>query len=94
MDLSSRLPATVRLEGLDVSLKATPPTEWVPSNVAFREWDIKQEPPEDLVGQYDVVHVRLLVFVLLDDEILGVLQRLIKLLSKRPQPQYSRSRNG
>ncbi|KAI1170960.1 S-adenosyl-L-methionine-dependent methyltransferase [Nemania sp. FL0916] len=80
MDLSSRLPASARLDGLDVSLEATTPTEWLPSNVSFREWDIKQEPPEDLVGQYDIVHVRLLIFVLLDDEIPSVLQRLMKLL--------------
>lgn len=84
MGLSSRLPQTVRLEGLDISLEATTPKEWVPSNVSFREWDFKQDPPEDLVGQYDVVHLRLLILVLLDDEIPAVLQRFIKLLSMLP----------
>ncbi|RYC55499.1 hypothetical protein CHU98_g10712 [Xylaria longipes] len=80
MDLSARLPATVQLEGLDVSLEATTPREWLPSNVSYREWDIKQEPPEDLAGQYDIVHIRLLIFVLLDDEIPAVLPKLLKLL--------------
>ncbi|KAI0812859.1 S-adenosyl-L-methionine-dependent methyltransferase [Xylaria sp. FL0064] len=91
MDLSARLPETVRLDGLDVSLEATTPAEWVPSNVSFREWNIKQEPPEDLIGQYDVVHLRLLIFVLLDDEIPAVLQKLIKLLKPGGYLQWDES---
>ncbi|KAI0188242.1 hypothetical protein F4808DRAFT_466220 [Astrocystis sublimbata] len=63
-DMGVRLPAIVQLDGLDISLKATPPAEWLPSNVSFREWDIRSDVPEDLVGQYDIVHVRLLIFVL------------------------------
>ncbi|KAH8162763.1 hypothetical protein CIB48_g5482 [Xylaria polymorpha] len=91
MGLSSRLPQTVRLEGLDISLEATTPKEWVPSNVSFREWDFKQDPPEDLVGQYDVVHLRLLILVLLDDEIPAVLQRFIKLLKPGGYLQWDES---
>ncbi|KAJ8121264.1 hypothetical protein ONZ43_g2243 [Nemania bipapillata] len=91
MDLSARLPATVRLEGLDVSLAATTPAGWVPSNVSFREWNIKQEPPEDLIEQYDIIHVRFLLFVLLDDEIPGVLQRLMKLLKPGGHLQWEES---
>ncbi|KAI0553288.1 S-adenosyl-L-methionine-dependent methyltransferase [Xylaria curta] len=79
-DMSGRLPATTRLEGLDISLKATPPAEWLPPNVTFRVWDIKQAVPESLVGKYDVVHVRLLSFVLRDDEVPSVLQNLTQLI--------------
>ena len=76
MDLSTRLPATVKLEGFDISLEATTLSGHLPPNVSFRKWDIKQSPPEDLVGQYDIVHIRLLIFVLLDDDIPKILQNL------------------
>ncbi|OTA91940.1 hypothetical protein M434DRAFT_32210 [Hypoxylon sp. CO27-5] len=79
-DISARLPESVQLDGLDISLKATPPVEWLPSNVSFRQWDIKRDIPEDLAEKYDVVHVRLIIFVLHDKEVPGILQKLIKLL--------------
>ncbi|KAI1122476.1 S-adenosyl-L-methionine-dependent methyltransferase [Nemania abortiva] len=79
-DLSAHLPATVQLDGLDVSLKAIPPVEWLPSNVSFRQWDIREAVPEDLVGQYDIVHIRLFIFVLLDKEVPEILQKLTMLL--------------
>ncbi|KAI0387987.1 S-adenosyl-L-methionine-dependent methyltransferase [Hypomontagnella monticulosa] len=79
-DISARLPSTAQLDGLDISLKATPPAGWLPPNVSFRQWDIKQAVPDDLVEKYDAVHVRLLMFVLHDDEILGILQKFTKLL--------------
>ncbi|OTB02438.1 hypothetical protein M426DRAFT_264618 [Hypoxylon sp. CI-4A] len=79
-DLSTRIPTTVQLDGLDISLEATPPAQWVPSNVSFFEWDIRQDVPEKLVGQYDIVHIRLFIFVLLEKEIPGVLQKLTMLL--------------
>ncbi|KAI1203573.1 S-adenosyl-L-methionine-dependent methyltransferase [Nemania serpens] len=79
-DLSTRLPATTQLDGLDISLKATPPAEWLPPNVTFHLWDIREAVPETFVEKWDVVHVRLLSFVLRDDEIPSVLQNLTRLI--------------
>ncbi|KAI0419308.1 S-adenosyl-L-methionine-dependent methyltransferase [Xylaria grammica] len=79
-DMSTRLPPTTQLDGLDISLKSTPPGQWLPPNVTFRLWDVKQAVPEDLVEKYDVVHVRLLIFVLRDDEIPVVLQNIMSLI--------------
>ncbi len=80
-DLASRLPQSVRLEGLDVSFDATPPPQWLPGNVTLREWDLKYEPPEDLIGSYDVVHIRNFALVLMDDDVQKVIGRLFKILS-------------
>ncbi|KAI1819537.1 S-adenosyl-L-methionine-dependent methyltransferase [Xylaria intraflava] len=79
-DLSTRLPSTASLDGFDISLKATPPVEWLPPNVTFQLWDIKQAVPETLVGKYDVVHIRLLSLVLRDDEVALALENVVRLI--------------
>ncbi|KAH8163676.1 hypothetical protein CIB48_g4565 [Xylaria polymorpha] len=75
-DLSTRLPATAHLDGFDISLKATPPANWLPSNVTFQTWDIRDDVPEALLGHYDIVHIRLLSFVLRDEEVPGILEKV------------------
>ncbi|GKZ45825.1 hypothetical protein AbraIFM66951_008519 [Aspergillus brasiliensis] len=81
-DLARRLPASVQLDALDISFDSAPPAEWLPSNVKTFKWDVKQDVPEELVGVYDVVHIRLFIFVLLDAEVQPVLERILKLLSE------------
>ncbi|EAW07821.1 uncharacterized protein ACLA_025380 [Aspergillus clavatus NRRL 1] len=79
-DLTDTFPSTVQLDGLDVSFDATPPKDWLPSNVGLHHWDIKADVPEHLVGVYDIVHVRHFAFVLQQDDLKGVLENLLKLL--------------
>lgn len=81
MDLSTRLPKA-QLDGLDITLKATPPKGWLPPNVTMREWDVREPVPEDLVEKYDIVHVRYLCLVLSDAEVSSVLENVTKLLSE------------
>ncbi|PYH70449.1 class I SAM-dependent methyltransferase [Aspergillus vadensis CBS 113365] len=79
-DLARRLPTSVQLDALDISFDSAPPAEWLPSNVKTFKWDVKQEIPEELEGVYDIVHIRLFIFVLLDSEVQPVLERILKLL--------------
>ncbi|KAI1325558.1 S-adenosyl-L-methionine-dependent methyltransferase [Xylariaceae sp. FL0255] len=88
-DISTRLPASVQLDGLDISFKATPPPQWLPSNISLLEWDIKQPVPDHLIGQYDIVHIRLFIFVLLNEEVSGILAKLFKLLKPGGYLQWS-----
>lgn len=83
-DLSRSLP-DAQLEGLDVSFNAATPPGLLPANVVLRQWNVKEAVPDELVGRYDVVHIRNFVFVLLDAEIPQALQRLVKLLSEFSQ---------
>ena len=85
-DLARRLPASVQLDALDISFDSTPPPEWLPSNMQTIQWDVKDDVPEELVGVYDIVHIRLFIFVLLEAEVQPVLERLLKLLSGYPLP--------
>ncbi|CAF9926351.1 hypothetical protein IMSHALPRED_006938 [Imshaugia aleurites] len=79
-ELGGRLPKSVHLDGLDISFHATPPAQWLPSNMTLRLWDVKAHVPEDLAGRYDIVHIRNFAFVLQSDDIQHVLDNLIKLI--------------
>lgn len=83
-DLSSQLPATAQLDGLDISFKAAPPTEWLPSNIKLRHWDIRDPIPEHLVDKYDFVHLRFFLCVLRNDEMSTAVENIAKLISKTP----------
>jgi SAM-dependent methyltransferase len=80
-DLADEFPATVQLDGLDISFDAAPPRDWLSPNMNLHHWDIKAEVPEHLVGVYDVVNVRHFAFVLQQSDLKGVLDNLFKLLS-------------
>lgn len=73
---------SARLEGFDISFDAAPPVETLPPNVAFRHWNVTEDLPEDLEGAFDIVHVRFFAFVLLNDQVPSVVERLFKMLSK------------
>lgn len=70
----------MRLDGLDVSFHATPPPQWLPSNVTLRHWDCRSDMLEELVGLYDVVHIRNFSFVLQKGDIQHVLDNLMGLI--------------
>ncbi|KAJ8109250.1 hypothetical protein ONZ43_g6184 [Nemania bipapillata] len=69
-----------QLDGFDVSLDAAPPSQILPSRVTLRHWNVKESVPEDLIGVYDIVHVRFLAYVLLNDEIPELVAKLFSLL--------------
>lgn len=62
---------------MDVS--QAPPKEWLPSNVTIRQWNVFDEVPEELIEQYDIVHLKLLVFVVKGDPV-PILRNLLKML--------------
>lgn len=80
-DVREQLAPSARLEGFDISFNAVPHAATLPSNVSFHHWNVKEDLPEDLVGAFDIVHVRFLALVVLDEEIRAVVDRLFKMLS-------------
>ncbi|OTB02026.1 hypothetical protein M426DRAFT_322986 [Hypoxylon sp. CI-4A] len=78
-DVSDKL-KDAQLNGLDISFDAAPPNGILPANVTFHQWSVLDDVPEDLVGVYDIVHVRFLAFVLLGDDIPRVVSKLYSLL--------------
>ena len=82
--MARTLPATVQCDGLDISLDQCPPAPWLPANVKLQKWDMFSDPPEELVGQFDIVHVRLIMLVIKDNNPVPIIHNLWKLLSKPP----------
>ncbi|KAF4633301.1 hypothetical protein G7Y89_g4820 [Cudoniella acicularis] len=68
-DLADMLTPSAQLDGFDISLSQCPPKAWLSKNITLREWDMFSPVPEDLIGVYDIVHVRLLVYVMKPDNI-------------------------
>ncbi|KAL4745361.1 hypothetical protein BDW72DRAFT_208260 [Aspergillus terricola var. indicus] len=90
-DLARRLPRTVSLHGLDISFDALPPQKCLPANIALRQWDVLagDEVPAQLRGAYDLVHMRLFSFVISDEQIEGVLRKLVQMLKPNGYLQLS-----
>lgn len=60
-----------------------PPAQWLPKSVKLHTQDIFDAFPEHLLGQYDVVHLRLFL-TLSKAQIRPLLRNVVKLLSMYP----------
>ena len=80
-DLAKSLPPSTQLEGYDVSSAGFPPEDWLPDNIHLGVWNIFEEPPEFLVGRFDLVHIRLFLVVIDDNDPSPVLRNCLKILS-------------
>ncbi|KAI1496605.1 UMTA methyltransferase family protein [Biscogniauxia marginata] len=80
LDVHDKLPKSAQLYGMDISFDATPPIETLPSNITLRHLNVKDPIPEDLVGVFDIIHIRFFVFVLLEEEVPSMVEKLSKLL--------------
>ena len=82
VDLADKVHPTVQLEGLDISLAQAPISKWLPANIQLREWDMFADPPAQLIGQFDIIHIRSVTLVIKDNNALPVIKNLRKLLSE------------
>ena len=80
IDLNRQLPLSC-LDGFDISADQYPPKEWLPANLSLETLDIHKEIPEELKGKYDIVHVRLFLTVVKNDDPLPILKNLMDMLS-------------
>ena len=83
LELERRLPSpAARLCGLDISSDQFPRPEWLPPNARFIEADAFDPagPPADLVGAFDIVHLRLFIAIISNDDPSPVLDFCYKLL--------------
>ena len=81
VDTASSLSATVSFDGFDICLDQTPAPAFLPNNVHLHHWDMFQEPPPEFIGQFDLVHVRLVTLVIKDNDPEPLIRNLRKLLS-------------
>ena len=79
-DVNKELPLA-HLHGFDKTVDGFPPRQWLPENVILQQLDIFEPIPETLIGQYDIVHVRLFMLVIQNDDPGPMLGNLVRLLS-------------
>lgn len=58
LELARHRPDTWRFHGLDNSIANFPARDHLPANVTLQQCDVFDVIPEELHGQFDVVHVR------------------------------------
>ncbi|KAI0173628.1 hypothetical protein GGR52DRAFT_543820 [Hypoxylon sp. FL1284] len=88
LDILPDLDPSAELVGIDTDISQVGPKEWLPSNLSLREWDVSGEVPQDLVGQFDIVNLRLFGFIIRDDPY-PILRNLIKMLKPGGYVQWS-----
>lgn len=91
LDLATQVHPTTKLDGFDINLSQGPPPAWLPEAVSVSKLDIFQDPPGELVGTYDIVHVSLVVCFVNESQIKDVVRRLSMLLSKKTNHGIARS---
>lgn len=72
---------STELRGFDISLDQVGPKQWLPANINMHIWDIFESVPDEFVGYFDIVHVRLITVVVKNNDPRLVLANLNKLLS-------------
>ncbi|KJZ77765.1 hypothetical protein HIM_02942 [Hirsutella minnesotensis 3608] len=80
LDLSCSVPESVQLDGYDISDKQFPQGQLLPPNVSLGLLDSFQDPPPELRGRYDVVHLRAFVVVLRKRDVNLVISNAMKML--------------
>lgn len=81
IDLARELPSTTKFYGFDIDLGQCPPAESFPSNVHISQWDMFTPPPSEIIGTFDVVHLRLVTLVIKDNDPTTLIANVGRLLS-------------
>lgn len=79
-DVNKELPLA-QLHDFDQTVDGLSPRQWLPENAILQQLDIFEQISEKSPGQYDVVHVRLYMLVIQNDDPRPTLENLVRLLS-------------
>lgn len=80
LELQSSSDSTYRFDGFDISSAQFPPADGLPTNVTFNVADCKQGFPPQFHNRYHVVHIRLVVAVMHEDDWALVARNVMQLL--------------
>ncbi|CAI7616428.1 unnamed protein product [Penicillium manginii] len=79
-DFAHGKPPSTDLHGFDISLDQVGPKSWLPANIHMHIWNIFENVPDEFVGFFDIVHVRLITVVVKNNDPRPILANLNKLL--------------
>ncbi|KAI0109482.1 hypothetical protein GGR51DRAFT_558173 [Nemania sp. FL0031] len=70
----------VHYHGFDISKALFPHKSWLPKNIALSVSDLFKEPPPSFHGQFDVVHIRLVLSLVRSGNLKPIIQHIKMLL--------------
>ncbi|KAJ5720084.1 hypothetical protein N7493_006962 [Penicillium malachiteum] len=79
-DFARGKPPSTELHGFDISLDQVGPKAWLPANIHMHVWNIFDDVPDEFIGFFDIVHVRLITVVVKNNDPRPILANLRKLL--------------
>jgi len=80
VEIAKTLPPEAELVGVDLDTSKFPPASSLPSNISLQTANIHEPFPEELLGKFDVVHLRLIIFALKDGLGIDLVKNLMTLL--------------
>lgn len=89
VDLAQHLPPTATLHGYDISDVQFPPATSFPCNVSLSVADAKQPFPSHLHETYDIVHLRLLVAAMREEDWKIITSNVLQLLKSGGAIQWT-----
>lgn len=79
--MARTLASSAQLDGFDNNLSQCPPKEWLPDNVNIYDFDAFADLPEHLIGKYDILHIRLFLLIVQNNDPMPLLKTFIQMLS-------------
>ncbi|KAI1810827.1 hypothetical protein GGS20DRAFT_579569 [Poronia punctata] len=79
-EIAKTLPAESELIGVDLDTSKFPPADSLPSNITLRTANMHEPFPEEMLGKFDVVHIRLIIFALKENLGADLAKNLMTLL--------------
>ncbi|KAI0875226.1 hypothetical protein GGS24DRAFT_515798 [Hypoxylon argillaceum] len=70
----------IKYHGFDISRALFPHNSWLPKNIVLSTSNLLEEPPQSLHGQFDVVHIRLVLSLIRSGSPKPVIQHIKMLL--------------
>lgn len=71
----------IQYRGFDISKASFPHSAWLPKNIVLSTSNLLEEPPASLHGQFDVVHVRLVLSLVGSGSPRSIIRHIKMLLS-------------
>ncbi|PWY64968.1 hypothetical protein BO94DRAFT_591471 [Aspergillus sclerotioniger CBS 115572] len=93
-EVASQLPPNARVSAFDIADTHFPPKEYWPANVSFDQLDSMSDVPSSLIGQFDVVHLRMWAFIIRDNDPSPLIRHAAKLLKPGGYLQWEDARFG
>ncbi|KAJ5649624.1 uncharacterized protein N7484_003347 [Penicillium longicatenatum] len=94
VELAAQLPPSARVVAYDITDAHFPSPEYWASNVKFDHLDALSDVPESLIGQFDVVHLRMLAFIIRENDPIPLIKNAAKLLKPGGYLQWEDARFG